>query len=438
VVFGKAPSSAVRKVTVLEEMVARPLLSLEEARARMLDGMEALPTEEVALENAAGRVLAGALTSKLTLPPFDNSAMDGFAVIAADVGAASKDAPVSLAVIGEAAAGKGAGVPLTRGTAIRILTGAPLPEGADAVVPVEDTDARLGVADLPERVTIYAVKQPGVHIRRAGSDLRRGDQILAAGTELSPQALTVAAAGGHAHVTTHLRPRLALLATGDELVPVGENLGEAQIPDSNSVGLAAQARELGAEVRSLGIAHDTLSDVLDRLRQGLDWADVIVASGGVSVGAHDVVKAAFAEIGRIDLWRIAVQPGKPLVFGRAAATGRQGEVLLFGLPGNPVSSFVTFELFVRPVLRRMAGHTDVIGRQVVRATLEQDVSKGPGRRAFLRVTLTESAGGWRASLAGGQDSHVLSALAAADGLAIIREEHDSLPAGSVVEVIRIR
>lgn len=425
-------------MTAVEEMVARPLLSLEEARERMLAGLEPLPTEEVALEDAAGRVLADALTSKLTLPPFDNSAMDGFAVIAADVAAASKDAPVSLAVIGEAAAGRRASVAVTPGNAVRILTGAPLPEGADAVVPVEDTDARLGVADLPERVAIYAAKFVGAHIRRAGSDLRRGDEILAAGTELSPQALTVAAAGGHARVTTYRRPRVALLATGDELVPVGDNLGEAQIPDSNSVGLAAQARELGAEVRSLGIARDTRSDVLDHLRQGLEWADVIVASGGVSVGAHDVVKDAFAEIGRIDLWRIAVQPGKPLVFGSAGAAGREREVLMFGLPGNPVSSFVTFELFVRPVLRRMAGHRDVIGRQIVRATLEQDVSKGSGRRAFLRVTLTETGSGWRASLAGGQDSHVLSALAAADGLAIIPEERDALPAGSVVEVIRIR
>ncbi|MEP7158229.1 MAG: gephyrin-like molybdotransferase Glp [Chloroflexota bacterium] len=425
-------------MTAVEEMVARPLLSLEEARARMLDGLEPLDTEEVALEEADGRVLANVLASKLTLPPFDNSAMDGFAVIAAGVAAASKDAPVSLTVIGEAAAGRRASVAVTPGNAVRILTGAPLPEGADAVVPVEDTDARLVVADLPERVSIKAAKSASAHIRRAGSDMRRGDVILAAGTALSPQALTVAAAGGHAHVNIYRRPRVALLSTGDELVPVGDDLGEAQIPDSNTIGLAAQARELGADVRSLGIARDTRSDVLDRLRQGLAWADVIVASGGVSVGAHDVVKDAFAEVGRIDLWRIAVQPGKPLVFGRAAAPGKQREVLLFGLPGNPVSSFVTFELFVRPVLRCMAGHSDVIGRQVVRATLEQDVTKGPGRRAFLRVTLTDTGNGWRASLAGGQDSHVLSTLVAADGLAIIPEERDALSAGSVVEVIRIR
>jgi molybdopterin molybdotransferase len=419
-------------------MVARPLLSLEEARERMLDGLEALATEEVALEEALGRVLAGALTSKLTLPPWDNSAMDGFAVIAADIAAATTDTPVSLMVIGEAAAGRRADGAVARGTAVRILTGAPLPDGADAVVPVEDTDARPGVADLPQSVAIHAAKTVGAHIRRAGSDLRRGDTILAAGAELAPQALAVAAAGGHARVTTHRRPRVALLATGDELAPVGAELTADQIPDSNTVGLAAQSRELGAEVRSLGISRDARSDVVDRLNQGLAWADVIVASGGVSVGAHDVVKDAFAEIGRIELWRIAVQPGKPLVFGRAGAVGRAGEVLLFGLPGNPVSSYVTFELFVRPVLRRLAGHADVIGRQIVRATLGQDISKGPGRRAFLRVTLRDGDDGWHAALAGGQDSHVLSALAAADGLAIIPEEVDALPKGSQVEVIRIR
>jgi molybdopterin molybdotransferase len=229
-----------------------------------------------------------------------------------------------------------------------------------------------------------------------------------------------------------------VLATGDELVAPGEPLGPAQIPNSNTFGLAAQAQELGAEVRVLGIARDDLNDVLAHLRRGLEWADVIVASGGVSVGAHDVVKDAFARIGRIDLWRIAVQPGRPLAFGRAPAAGRDGEVLLFGLPGNPVSSLVTFELFVRPVLRRLSGYEDVIGRDVVRATMEQSVTKARNRRSFIRVTLKATPDGWHADLAGGQDSHVLSALAKADGLAIIGEDVDGVEAGTQVEVIRIR
>lgn len=420
--------------------VLPPLMSLEDARARMLEGLAALPTEMVALGDAAGRVLAEDLTSRHTLPPWDNSAMDGFAVIAADVAMASKDAPVRLAVTGEAAAGRVADVSVTSGNAVRILTGAPLPTGADAVVPVENTDARPGIADLPRSVAIYSEAQPGAHIRRAGSDLTAGAAVLEAGTEMTPAAIAVAAAGGHAQLKVHRRPRVAVLATGDELVAPGEPLGPAQIPDSNTFGVAAQARELGADVQVLGIARDDLDDVRAHLRQGLGWADVIVASGGVSVGAHDVVKDAFAQIGRIDLWRIAVQPGRPLAFGRAPATDGQRDVLLFGLPGNPVSSLVTFELFVRPVLRRLAGHHDVIGRDIVRAALEQPVSKAHHRRAFIRVKLTAANDGlgWRANLAGGQDSHVLSALAVADGLAIIGEELDSVPAGTQVEVIRIR
>jgi molybdopterin molybdotransferase len=415
-----------------------PMMSLDDARARMLEGLAALPTEIVALGDAAGRVLAQDLVSRNTLPPWDNSAMDGFAVIAADTAAATKDAPVRLAVAGEAAAGRVTDKVVTPGTALRILTGAPLPGGADAVVPVENTDAQPGVAALPQEVAIYSAADPGAHVRRAGSDLVAGTPLLNAGSALTPPALSVAAAGGHGEVKVHRRARVAVLATGDELVAPGEPLGPAQIPNSNTFGLAAQAQELGAEVRVLGIARDDLNDVLAHLRRGLEWADVIVASGGVSVGAHDVVKDAFAQIGRIDLWRIAVQPGRPLAFGRAPAAGRDGEVLLFGLPGNPVSSLVTFELFVRPVLRRLSGYEDLIGRDNVRATIEQSVTKARNRRSFIRVTLKATPDGWHADLAGGQDSHVLSALAKADGLAIIGEDVDGVEAGTQVEVIRIR
>lgn len=415
-----------------------PLLTLNDARARMLDGLAALPAETVPLGEALGRVLAGPIESRLTLPPWDNSAMDGFAVRSADVFGATRDHPVKLKVVGESAAGRSSTAEVTPGTAIRILTGAPLPDGADTVVPVEDTDSAMGMVALPESVLIEASRPPGAHIRRVGSDLREGYPLLAAGMHLSPATLAVAAAGGHAELTVHRAPRIAILATGDELAPVGAALAADQIPDSNSVGLAAQGRESGAEVRSLGIASDNLADVVDRLRVGLAWADVLVVSGGVSVGAHDVVKDAFDAVGQVDLWRVAVQPGKPLAFGRARAEGREGEVLMFGLPGNPVSSFVTFELFVRPVLRRLAGHSDLIGRDSVFATLAEPVTKSPGRRAFLRVRLERDAdGAWVASLAGGQDSHVLSALAAANGLAIVSEDDDSLPAGAKVEVIRL-
>jgi molybdopterin molybdotransferase len=420
------------------------MLSLEDALERMLDGVEPLPAEQAELEEALDRVLAAPLSSRLTLPPWDNSAMDGFAVRAADVEGASQENARVLEVVGEAAAGHQPTAAVEPGTAVRILTGAPLPLGADAIVPVEETDAPIGSAALGSRVSIYRPAARGTHIRRAGSDLRAGYPLAAAGQQAVPALLAVAAAGGHGSLSVHARPRVAVLATGDELAPPGAQLGPAQIPDSNSVGLLGQALEIGAQARSLGICGDRLDEVLDRLGSALAWADVIVASGGVSVGAHDVVKDAFAGLGRVDLWRVAVQPGKPLAFGRAhrpeGAAGRRGDVLLFGLPGNPVSSFVTFELFVRPVLRRLAGHADLSGRELVRARLTEPVSKGHARRAFLRVRLGRDGQGglWEASLAGGQGSHVLSALVAAEGLAIVHEDVDELPAGAMVDVIRLR
>jgi molybdopterin molybdotransferase len=416
----------------------RPLLRLEEALERMLDGVEPLPAEQLPLLAAQGLVLADALDSLLTLPPWDNSAMDGFAVRSADVAAASPAQPLRLAVRGESAAGRGAPAAVETGTALRILTGAPLPPGADAIVPVEDTDSEPGAAALPPSVEVRQQAAPGAHVRRAGSDLVAGRRLLERGTLLGPAELAVAAAGGHASVPVHPRPRVAVLATGDELVPAGEPLAAAQIPDSNSVGLVAQARAAGASAAELGIAGDERAQVVARLREGIASADVVVVSGGVSVGARDVVKEAFAELGTMELWRIAVQPGKPLAFARATRPADGRQVLLFGLPGNPVSSFVTFELFVRPVLRRLAGDIDPLARETLSATLDEPVSKAPGRRAFLRVRLALVDGEWRARLAGGQGSHVLSALVAADGLAIVPEDIDELPVGARAEVIRLR
>lgn len=413
-----------------------PLLRLEEARDRILAGAEPLEAEPVALADALGRVLAEPVLAKLTLPPWDNSAMDGFAVRAGDVARASDAAPVSLRVTGEVAAGHAPSGAVASGTALRVLTGGMLPPGADAVVPVEDTDAPRGVAALPERVLIRVPATAGGHIRRAGSDLRAGDALLDAGATLTPQALAVIAASGHGTVCVRRRPRVAVLATGDELAPAGGATGDAQIPDSNSVSIAAQATDAGAEVVRLGIAPDDAEEIGARLRRGIEEADVVVATGGVSVGAHDLVKDAFADLGQLQLWRVAIQPGKPLAF--ALARRSDGSLVrLFGLPGNPVSSFVTFELFVRPLLRRFVGEDGTSDRRIVRATLREDVQSAPGRRTFVRVRLQRDGDGWRAGSAGGQGSHVLSALAKADGLAIIPEEIERMPAGSDVDVIRL-
>jgi molybdopterin molybdotransferase len=416
------------------------LLLLEDALERILEGVWPLAAESVGLDEALGSVLAAPLPSRLTLPPWDNSAMDGFAVRAADVADAQPEAPVVLRVAGEVAAGHLPAYEVVGGTCVRILTGAPMPTGADAVVPVEDTDAPTGTSEAPPSVSIGRPAPVGAHVRRAGSDVVAGDRLLARGAILNPATLAVAAAGGHGSVVVYRRPRVAVVATGDELVPAGKEPGPAQIPDSNSVGLVAQAREAGAEARHFGIARDSLGHVTEVLEAAIAWADAVVVSGGVSVGAHDVVKEAFSRLGRMELWRVAVQPGKPLAFGRVDGGAGGSRVLLFGLPGNPVSSFVTFELFVRPALRRMAGRVDLSGREWVRATLAEPVTKSPGRRAFLRVCLERRDGvdpPWRARLAGGQGSHVLSALAAADGLAVVGEADDTLPEGATVDVIRL-
>jgi molybdopterin molybdotransferase len=413
------------------------LLPLEDARARMLEDVLPLRSEAVPLAEALGRTLAEDVSAVLTLPPWDNSAMDGFAVRSEDVAGASRASPVRLAVVGEVAAGHEPTDAVVPGTALRVLTGAILPDGADAVVKVEDTDAPAGVADLPAEVAVYTPAKPGAHVRTAGSDMRQGDPLLPKGKRVTPAAIAVLAAAGHARVLTHRQPRVGIISTGDELTPVGEPLGPSSIPDSNSEAIAAQVRVAGAEPVRLGIVPDEREDVRERLLEGVLTADVLVVTGGVSVGAHDLVKEVFGEIGTLDLWRVAIQPGKPVAYGSAPRPDG-GYCLLFGLPGNPVSSFVTFELFVRPVIRRLRGEDPAGGRDIIRARLADEVTKAAPRRAFLRVRLEPlTSGGWEAHLAGGQGSHVLSALAVADGLAIIPEGAAVAPAGTEVEVIRL-
>jgi molybdopterin molybdotransferase len=435
------------------------LLSVEDARAAVLAAIPGPTEPEVAyLSEALGRVLAEPVVSTTALPPWDNSAMDGYAIRSTDVAGATEGAPVRLEVIGDIAAGKAPDVEVRRGTAVRIATGAPVPAGATAVVPVEATtplDAggaagprgRDATGPLPAACLVHEAVRAGGSIRKAGSDLAQGVTVLEAGRALSAQAVALAAGAGVPQLRVHRRPRVAVLATGDEVVPAGQALGPAGIPDANGPGVAALVAEAGAEPQALGIAKDRLEDVESRLCAALEGgADAIVVSGGVSVGPYDVVKLAFEKIGRIDVWRVAVQPGKPFAFGTAERPDG-GTALLFGLPGNPVSSFVTFELFVRPAIRALAGHRpDRLLRPVDRAVLLEAVSKSPGRRGFVRVIAERAADGSpdrddegrvRVRLAGGQSgqgSHVISALAAADGLAVIPETDDRLEAGAPVEL----
>ena len=438
-------------MTATRETMTARLLTVEEARAAVLGSVEG-PLEVELIETTAGlrRVLARPVHAATDLPPWDNSAMDGYAVRAADVAAASEDAPARLRVVGEVAAGEAPTMRVEAGRAVRIATGAPVPTGADAVVPVELTtpldDAgrpsgprgRDATGPLPAGCLVHAPAGRGASIRRRGDDLTAGSVLVSAGSELTPASIAVMAGAGVGSIAVHRRVRVAVLATGDEIRAAGEPLGPAGIPDANGPGLAALVEDAGAEALRLGIARDDLAEVTSRLLAAVAVADVVIVSGGVSVGPYDVVRSAFAAIGSVDLWRVAVQPGKPFAFGLARRTDGRRPVALFGLPGNPVSSFVTFELFVRPAIRRLAGRTDLF-RPIDRCTLTEGVAKSHGRRAFLRVIaerdgsgspVRDQAGRVRARLAGGQGSHVLSALAAADGLAVVPEEAQAAEPGT--------
>jgi molybdopterin molybdotransferase len=428
------------------------LRSVEEARDAVLAAIAgSLPSAPVAVEDALGRVLARDVAAAVDLPPWPNSAMDGYALRSADVAAATEGDPVRVPVTGEVAAGRAADDPVPPGTAYRIATGARLPEGADSVVAVESTtplddDGRAGprgrdaAGPLPPACLVHEAVIVGANVRRQGSDLRKGDRLAEAGRRVDPWLVGLMAGAGIPEVHVHRMPRVAVLATGDEVRPAGDPLGEAAIPDANGPGLRALVRAAGGAPIDLGIASDTLDDVLGRLHAAVLDADAIIVSGGVSVGPYDVVKQAFDAVGRVDLWRVAVQPGKPFTFG--TATGPHGPVLLFGLPGNPVSGSVTFELFVRPALRRLGGETRLVP-PVDRGVLLDATRKGPGRRAYLRVVAERDDDGLprrdgdgrvRVRLAGGQGSHVMSALAAAEAFAIVPETMEQVPAGSPVGV----
>jgi molybdopterin molybdotransferase len=442
------------------------LLSVEEAQERIFAAIAGSTEPEVAwLSEALGRVLAEPVDSPISLPPWDNSAMDGYAIRAADVGGATDGAPTTLEVIGEVRAGRPPETAVRRGTAVRIATGAPVPPGADAVIPVEQTtplDAagtpagprgRDATGPLPAAIAAHAAIPVGGSIRVSGSDLITGTRILDAGTVLTPAGIGLAAGVGVDHLSVHRRPRVSVMATGDEVRSRSADLGPAGIPDANGPALMAMVEAAGGYPDTLGIASDRFDDVRGRLCAGLvGGAEAIIVSGGVSVGPYDVVRQAFAEFGEMELWRVAVQPGKPFAFGTGRPPEGSGDpdrppTLLFGLPGNPVSTFVTFELFVRPALRKMAGHRDAdLFRPRDRAVLLEPVTKSSGRRAFIRVfserddrgtPVRDNQGRVRIRLAGGaggQGSHVLSALAVADALAVIPESDDSLAAGNEVEL----
>lgn len=383
------------------------MISVEEAFRTIQAHLRPLAAERVPLIEAAGRVLAEPIVAPANIPPFDNSAMDGYAVRSADLTAATELDPVPLKVVGAIAAGAAGGPPVEPGTAVRIMTGAPLPDGADAVIMREET------RELGDRIEALAAVAPDEHIRRAGEDVRQGAVVFAGGHALNPAALGVLASLGFSEVTVRRRPTVAILGTGDELVPLGQPLGAGQIHDSSAIALEALVRGMGGLPTYLGIARDDADDLRAKIKEGAEH-DVLLTTGGVSVGDHDLVKAVLGELGELHVWRINMQPGKPLAFGRI------GDTLVFGLPGNPVSSLVAFEVFVRPALRALQGHQR-LHRPQFKATLLQPITKQQPRRQYLRAVVDSEGGSFNVMLTGPQGSHQLTSVARANALLVLSE-----------------
>lgn len=406
------------------------LMNVDLASARILADFERLSAEGVPLLDGLGRVLAEDMIASHSIPPFANSSMDGYAVRAADLGAAN----TLLRVVDDIAAG--APIPqrrITPGEAARIMTGAPIPRGADAVVPMEQTDQpwRSGEnAALPAYVTIRGSVKPGAYIRPVGEDIKAGQVVLTAGVVLTPAEIGVLAALGMSAVPVIRRPRVAIISTGDELTEVGEPLSPGKIYDANGYSLYALSVVCGAEAIRLPIARDNLDDTRARFREAVEYRpDVILSSAGVSVGTFDVVKTVLNEMGEIGFWKVNLRPGKPLAYGQI------GGIPFFGLPGNPVSAMVTFELFVRPALLKLGGRPD--DTQTLRVIAGEAI-QSDGRRSYLRAILRRDGDQWVATLTGTQSSGALTSMILADALVIIPEGITTVAAGTALEARLLR
>jgi molybdopterin molybdotransferase len=387
------------------------MLQLEEARERILRAVRVVPAEQVPLLDAWQRTVAADLAAPIDLPPFDNSAMDGYAVVAADLQTASRERSIVLKVTAQIPAGAKHVAAIASGQCARIFTGSPIPSGADAVVMQEDVALEGGIASFTEPV------KPWENVRFRGEDVKRGAVAVRAGDRVMASSIALLGALGMSEVAVHRRPVVAMLATGSELREPGEKLGPGQIYESNRAALARLLASAGAVPRLFPLVSDSLEAVREALRRGFDECDMVVTTGGVSVGEFDLVKDAFAQLGgKLDFWRVAIRPGKPFVCGTL------GEKLLLGLPGNPVSAFVTAALLVWPVVLRAQGATDV-GLPSQHAVARDTFFNKSDRRHFMRVRVDAEGG---VSLSGLQASHALSSLAAANGLI-------DVSAGSVIE-----
>ena len=401
------------------------MLSVEEALERVLSPFRPLPPERIPVLETLGRVLTEDVFADMDVPPLANSAMDGYAVRAVDTARASRENPVRLRIIYDLAAGYTTDKSVTSGCAIRIMTGAPIPHGADAVVQFEDTEQK------GEWVEIFKGVKKGTNVRLAGEDVKKGELILRRGTEIRPQEVGMLAALGRKDAWVHRRPRVAILATGDELIEIDTPWNPGKIRNSNSYSIAAQVIRYGGFPLMLGIARDSEGDLTTKIREGLEkGADLFLTSGGVSMGDFDIVKKVLAAEGEMGFWRVQMKPGKPLAFGQIRG------VPLLGLPGNPVSAMVTFELFARPAILKMQGKTR-LEKPIIEAKLRDEVPHKDNRRHYIRVRVERQGSEYEAHLTGDQGSGILLSMVRSQGLAIIPEDVDHLPAGTKVPVIML-
>jgi molybdopterin molybdotransferase len=402
------------------------LVSVDEARERVLSQVRPLSPLHLALTDAHGCVAAEDVVATVDLPEFASSAMDGYAVRAADVAGAAPSRPVELTVVGRALIGRAPEGTVGHGEAMRIATGAPIPGGADCVVPVEnatdDGDGRVRLLDGPA---------PGTHVRPSGEDVRRGEVLVAAGRRLGAPELGLLANAGHAAPLVHPRPRVVVLSTGDELVPPSGTPAFGQVRDANAYTIFGALREAGAMPVLAGIVRDDVDSFRDLVFSYEIQADAFVSSGGVSVGERDVVKAAFFRRGDVGFFKVAMQPGMPQAYGQI-----EGKPY-FGLPGNPVSVFVSFEVFVRPAILRMMGRRELFRPEVI-ATVTEEIRGPRGKRQFARVHVRREGDRWIATPTGGRGSNLLSTVARANGLATVPEGTAAAAAGTPVRVMLFR
>ena len=409
------------------------MLSVEDALDRILGYFDVLETERVPLLDALGQVLAEDATATHDIPPLDNSAMDGYAIQAASVSGASESSPVTLKVIGLVTAGDLPSDTVVPGTAVRIMTGAPVPVGADSVVPFEDTDEidRRNAGNTLDEIGIRFPVGIGADIRPAGQDVRSGTPVLSKGTTLRPAEIGVLASLGFDAVKVVRRPVVAILSTGNELLHPGDEYAPGKIYDANSYSVAASVQRYGGVPRLLGIARDNLDSMNSKLAEGLK-ADLLITSAGVSKGDYDMVKDVLARHGQIDFWSVRMRPGKPLAFGLLHSDDGRN-VPHLGLPGNPVSAMVTFEQFGRAAIHKMMGKSGFL-KPRIEAVLDEPIYNTDGRRVYARAMITKDNGVYRARLTGNQSSNLLTSMAGANGLAVCPEDLPVKETGETVEV----